>query len=51
VHRILVPEMNAGQLLLEVQRVAAGKCDVDGLQRLDTEMITPRQIMRAIREK
>jgi 2-oxoglutarate ferredoxin oxidoreductase subunit alpha len=51
VRRIVVAEMNAGQLLLEVERIANRHCEVDGLQRLDTEMITPRQIMRAMREK
>jgi 2-oxoglutarate ferredoxin oxidoreductase subunit alpha len=51
VRRILVAELNAGQLLLEVERVAGKYCEVDGLQRLDTEMIAPRQILRAIREK
>lgn len=48
--RILVPEMNAGQLVLEVERIAGKHCAVEGLQRLDTEIINPRQIMRALRE-
>jgi 2-oxoglutarate ferredoxin oxidoreductase subunit alpha len=51
VRRILVAEMNAGQMLLEVERIAGKHCEVESLLRLDTEMITPRQIMRAIREK
>jgi len=51
VKQILVPEMNAGQIVLEVERIAGKFCQVDSLTRLDTEMITPRQIMRAIREK
>jgi 2-oxoglutarate ferredoxin oxidoreductase subunit alpha len=47
---LLVAEMNTGQVLGEVERAVAGKCAVEGLQRLDTEMITPRQLMRALRE-
>ncbi|HPQ71289.1 MAG TPA: 2-oxoacid:acceptor oxidoreductase subunit alpha [bacterium] len=50
VKKMLVPEMNNGQVLFEVERVAGKYCDVEGLQRLDSEMITPRQIIRALRE-
>ncbi len=50
VRSLFVPEMNNGQLLMEVERVAEKDCTVTGLQRLDTQIITPRQIMRALRE-
>ena len=40
---VLVPEMNHGQLVLEVERVLRGT-RVDGLQRFDGEPITPAQI-------
>jgi len=50
VKMMLVPEMNAGQLIHEVLLAVNGRCAVEGLQRLDTEMITPRQLMRALRE-
>ena len=40
---VLVPEMNAGQLRLEVERVLRG-ARVDGLNRYDGEPITPQQI-------
>ncbi|MDP8225266.1 MAG: 2-oxoacid:acceptor oxidoreductase subunit alpha [Candidatus Lernaella stagnicola] len=50
VKKMLVPEMNAGQIVAEVERAAGQRCEVLGLQRLDTQIITPRQIMRALRE-
>ena len=50
VKSMLVAEMNTGQLLGEVARIAGNDCRVNGLQRIDSQMITPRQIMRALRE-
>ena len=50
VKTIFVPEMNAGQMLLEIERVVGNRCKVESLQRMDTELISPRQIMRALRE-
>lgn len=46
---ILVPEMNAGQLCLEVQRVAAGLAPVEGLFVIDGEAITPEEIAAGLR--
>jgi 2-oxoglutarate ferredoxin oxidoreductase subunit alpha len=40
---VLVPEMNAGQLGLEVQRILGGK-RVDAIHRYDGEPITPAEI-------
>jgi 2-oxoglutarate ferredoxin oxidoreductase subunit alpha len=40
---VLVPEMNAGQLSLEVQRILGGK-RVDAIHRYDGEAITPTEI-------
>ena len=40
---VLVPEMNAGQLSLEVERILGGK-RVHGIHRYDGEPITPAQI-------
>jgi 2-oxoglutarate ferredoxin oxidoreductase subunit alpha len=42
--RLLVPELNRGQLVREVERVAG---DVVRLNRYDGELITPRQILEA----
>ncbi|MFZ5651614.1 MAG: 2-oxoacid:acceptor oxidoreductase subunit alpha [Bacillota bacterium] len=47
---ILAPEMNLGQMVLEVQRVAAGRCKVRHLSRVDGEMITPAEILAALKE-
>ncbi len=46
---VLVPEMNAGQLVLEVERLCAGKPKVTGLNRIDGEVITPGEIVTAVR--
>ncbi len=40
---VLVPEMNAGQLVLEVERILGGK-RVRGMQRYDGEPIAPAEI-------
>ncbi|MFQ5465792.1 MAG: 2-oxoacid:acceptor oxidoreductase subunit alpha [Thermodesulfobacteriota bacterium] len=45
---IIVPEMNLGQMSLEVERCAAGRCEVEGIHRVDGEPINPGQIMAAI---
>ena len=49
-HRIIVPEMNLGQLALEVERVA-GKNKVVRVNRATGEMITPQEILNAIEGK
>lgn len=46
---ILVPELNMGQLVREVQRAAAGECDVVPLGRVDGYLLTPAQIADAVR--
>jgi 2-oxoglutarate ferredoxin oxidoreductase subunit alpha len=49
-HAVLVPEMSAGQLCLEVERHCAPGGGVAGLGRVDGEPITPDQILEQIRE-
>ena len=46
-HRVIVPEMNLGQLVLEVERIV-GRSKVLRVNRVDGEMIAPRQILEAI---
>lgn len=46
--RIIVPEMNLGQYVLEVQRVAGDKCVVEGVNRADGEIITPEDILEGV---
>jgi len=48
-HTVLVPEMNAGQLCLEVERICAG-IPVVRLNRIDGEPITPQQVEDRINE-
>ena len=47
---VLVPEMNAGQLVFEVERLANDRNKVIGLHRIDGEPITPNDISARIRE-
>jgi 2-oxoglutarate ferredoxin oxidoreductase subunit alpha len=50
VKAILVPEMNLGQMILEIERVVKGACPVSGITRVDGEPITPQQIIEKIKE-
>ena len=50
VTNLLVPEMNAGQLIQEVERYRPTSCRVEGLNRIDGETITPEQILHRIKE-
>ena len=49
-HRVIVPEMNRGQLALEVERVV-GKHKVVRVNRADGQMIAPGQILDAIEQR
>jgi 2-oxoglutarate ferredoxin oxidoreductase subunit alpha len=48
--RVIVPEMNMGQLSREVKRVNEGACEVRTLNRVDGRLITPDQILTSIEE-
>ncbi|GAB6157408.1 2-oxoacid:acceptor oxidoreductase subunit alpha [Desulfotomaculum varum] len=48
--KLMVAEMNRGQLLLEVQRVAAGRSQVVGCLQANGELIRPETILNKIRE-
>ena len=48
--KVLVPEMNMGQLSREVKRVNQGRCQVLTLNRVDGRMITPGQILARLEE-
>jgi 2-oxoglutarate ferredoxin oxidoreductase subunit alpha len=45
---IIVPEMNMGQMSREVKRVNNGKTMVRALNRVDGQIITPSEILKAI---
>ncbi len=47
---VLVPEMNAGQVALEVERILGGACRIARLNRVDGEPIPPKDILRQLRE-
>jgi 2-oxoglutarate ferredoxin oxidoreductase subunit alpha len=46
---IVVPEMNLGQLTLELKRVAAGRCEVDSVFSLMLDPILPDEILEKVR--
>jgi len=47
---ILVVEMNMGQISLEVERAAHGRCEVASLLQVNGELFTPETILKKIRE-
>ncbi|MBP2631428.1 MAG: 2-oxoglutarate ferredoxin oxidoreductase, alpha subunit [Firmicutes bacterium] len=50
VKAILVPELNYGQLVNEVERAAGGKAKVKLLAKYNTEIFTPNEICTAIED-
>jgi 2-oxoglutarate ferredoxin oxidoreductase subunit alpha len=46
----VVPEINTGQIVREVQRCAAGEARVIGVHRLGGDILEPGQVLNAIRE-
>ena len=48
---IIVPEMNLGQMVLEVERASRGKCRVVPYGRVDGELINPIEILGKIQEE
>ena len=47
---VLIPELNMGQLLGEVERSVLGNSKVIGLNRVDGALITPEQILARLEE-
>lgn len=50
IKKILVPEMNLGQYVLEVERVVKNESEVHHLGKVNGEAITPEEILSKIRE-
>ena len=46
--KIVVAEHNYGQLLLEVQRVVKGACDVEFVGKYNGSVITPDEILEKV---
>jgi 2-oxoglutarate/2-oxoacid ferredoxin oxidoreductase subunit alpha len=51
VEMIMVPEMNLGQMVREVQRAAQGKCRVIPYGRVDGDLINPLEILEKVEEE
>lgn len=47
VERIVVPELNMGQMVREIARSAGGRCEVQPCTRVDGHLLTPNQIVEA----
>ena len=43
--RIIVPEMNMGQYILEVERLAPADAELIGVNKMDTTLISPAEIL------
>ena len=50
VKHIIVPELNAGQMVGEVQKAVAGRCEVHAKNLINGELYKPDQIMSFIKE-
>jgi len=50
VNQIVVPEMNLGQMLIEVERWSRGSCDVHAVNQVDGQAILPARILEKIKE-
>ena len=48
---VIVPELNLGQLILEIQRISGGTIRIIGLNKVSGEMITPDEIEAMIKEE
>ncbi|MBN2874345.1 MAG: 2-oxoacid:acceptor oxidoreductase subunit alpha [Spirochaetales bacterium] len=46
--RVIVAEMNLGQLVLEIERVVGGKAPVEKLGKINGELFKPEEILAAI---
>lgn len=49
VKRIIVPEMNIGKIVREVERIVARRAEVVSLPKLGGEMHTPMEILKAVK--
>ncbi len=45
VKRVIVPEMNLGQYILEIERLAPPGVEVIGVNKMDTRLISPSEIL------
>ena len=45
VRKVIVPEMNMGQYILEIERLAQGGAEMIGVNKMDTTLISPQMIL------
>ena len=45
IRQVIVPELNLGQYRREVERIAAGKAEILGVNRVDGQLISPEEIL------
>lgn len=50
IKKMVVPEMNLGMLILEVERAVRGEAEVFGVQQADGQLITPHRILETVKE-
>ena len=50
VKHIIVPELNAGQMVLEIERAVAGTCEIHAHSLINGELYKPAEIMSFIKE-
>ncbi|MEW6366689.1 MAG: pyruvate flavodoxin/ferredoxin oxidoreductase [Acidobacteriota bacterium] len=46
VKRVIVPEMNMGQYVLEIERLACDSAEILGVNKMDTTLISPEMILK-----
>ncbi len=46
IRKVIVPELNLGQYRLEVERLVPGGVEVVGINRVDGELISPKEILQ-----
>lgn len=51
IEKIFVPELNAGQLINEIEKIAKGRCKVIGINKYCGEIFEPNEIVNAIRRE
>ena len=49
VKKVIVPEMNMGQYRLEIERLAPTGVEVIGVNKMDTELISPAEILKVVK--
>jgi 2-oxoglutarate ferredoxin oxidoreductase subunit alpha len=47
---MVVPELNMGQLVREIERAAGGQCPVRALSRIDGNLMAPEQIVKGVKD-